>query len=243
MNAWRACLERVPGQRGSSLLELLTATSIGLSLAALLGYTVTAFQADYRRSVTRIGGDQQARFALALLADELDALLDVPPSATCPPPGVQIETGRVEFTANLYGRTTRLRGVASPGGLEIAVEPGGTFEAGDLVMIVDVKAPQDPGDDLAECVRIADIATGRWTLQSPLPGAFPAGSPVALVNRVVYALDRVGRLMRTQDGGTQRVAQDVEAFHARLDGASVVVRLALRPASAWTRRIVLKDAP
>lgn len=48
--------------------------------------------------------------------------------------------------------------------------------------------------------------------------------------------------MRTQDGGTQRIAQNVAAFDARLDGGSLVVRLAVSQASEWTRRINLEDA-
>jgi hypothetical protein len=123
------------------------------------------------------------------------------------------------------------------------VEPGGgEFEAGDLVVIVDVGVADDPGDDVAECSEIGELAAGRWSLTRALARAFPAGSPVALVNRVVYALDRQGRLMRTQDLGTQRVAQGVDAFDASFEGSALVLRLAMREASAWTRRVVLKDS-
>lgn len=229
------------GERGTSLVELLVATLVGLSLAALLGHTVTAYQAGYQRAVTRINSDQQAHFALALLADEVGALLHAPASATCPASGVHVADGRLEFAANLYDRSTALREAASAGRSEIVVEAGGAFEAGDLVMLVNVNDPTDPGDDAVDCVRITDISADHWTLERALERPFPAGSLVALVNRVAYALDRRGRLMRTQDGGTQRVAQDVAAFDVRIEGSSLVLRLAMRDAAEWTRRVSVED--
>jgi Tfp pilus assembly protein PilW len=230
------------GERGTSLVELLVATSIGLSLAALLGHTVTAYQAHYHHAVTRMNGDQQAQFALALMADELETLLAAPASATCPAGGVHIVDGRVEFAANLYDRATSLREDAPAGRNEVVVASVGWFEAGDLVMVVNVNDPTDPGDDVADCARITAISEDQWTLAHALARSFSAGSQVTLVNRVTYALDRLGRLMRTQDGGTQRIAQDVVAFDVRLDGAALLVRLAVRHASEWSRRIGVEDA-
>lgn len=229
------------GERGTSLVELLVATSVGLSLAALLGHTVSAYQTDYHRAVTRISRDQQAHFALALLADEVGAVLRAPTSATCPPGGVHVADGRLDFAANLYDRSTALREAVPAGGSEVVVEASSAFEAGDLVMLVNVNDPTDPGDDAADCVRITDIRPGHWTLESTLARQFPAGSSVALVNRVAYALAPRGLLMRTQDGGTQRVAQDVAAFDGRFEGSSVLISLAMRGAGEWTRRVVLED--
>lgn len=244
MSVWHPGVTAEFSQRGGSLVELMVAMVIGLSLLALFGHTVTTFQVDYRRSVTRIDGDQQAHLALALLADELDALVHVLPSATtCPAAGVRVDAGRVEFAANLYDRVSRLVEPAVSGRQAVVVEAGKEFKTGDLVMLIDVVNPDDPGDDRAECLRIADKETEGWILERPLQEAFPAGSPVALVNRVVYARDRQGRLMRTQDSGTQRVAQDVQVFDTRRDGASLVVSLAVRGASTWTRRMALTDIP
>jgi hypothetical protein len=155
---------------------------------------------------------------------------------------VHIVDGRVEFAANLYDRSTSLREDAPAGRNEVVVASVGWFEAGDLVMVVNVNDPTDPGDDVADCARITAISADQWTLAHALPRSFSAGSQVALVNRVTYALDRLGRLMRTQDGGTQRIAQDVVAFDVRLDGAALLVRLAVRHASEWSRRIGVEDA-
>lgn len=231
------------GERGTSLVELLVATSIGLGLAALLGHTMTAYQIHYHHAVTRIDGDQQAHGALALMADELDTLLAMPASTTCPPGGVRVTEGGVEFAANLYDRSAILRNNVAAGLSELVVVADGSFEAGDLVMIVEVNDPTDPGDDVADCLRIAAVNADQWALEHALARSLPAGTRVVLVNRVTYALDRLGRLMRTQDGGTQRIAQGVEAFDPRLDGNVLVVRLGMRRAADWTRRIALGDAP
>ncbi len=229
------------GEQGTSLVELLVATSVGLSLAALLGHTVLSYQTYYRHAVTRTNSDQQAHFALALMADEIETLLEVPASATCPAGGILMSEGRLDFAANLYDRSTSLRDDVPAGGRELVVESGGSFEAGDVVMVVNVNDPADPGDDAPECARIADIIADQLTLEQAVARPLPAGSPVSLVNRVTYLLDRRGRLMRTQDGGTQRIAQDVVAFDARFDGAALVLRLAIRDAAEWTRRVAVED--
>ncbi|MEW6682435.1 MAG: hypothetical protein AB1451_05875 [Nitrospirota bacterium] len=229
------------GERGTSLVELLVATSMGLSVAALLGHTISAYQTNYRHAVTRMSDDQQAQFALALMTDEMETLLQAPTSATCSVGGVQVADGRVWFAANLYDRSTALREPVPAGGSAVVVESIGAFEAGDLVMFVNVNDPTDPGDDVADCSRITDISADQWTLEPAFARPFPAGSPVALVNQVAYVLDRRGRLMRTQDGGTQRIAQDVTSFDVQLDGGSLVVRLVTREARQWTRRVAVEQ--
>ena len=85
------------GERGTSLVELLVTTTVGLGLAAMLGHTVTAYQTHYRHAVTRMNGDQQAQFALALMADELASVLAAPASTTCPPGGVHVADRRPHY--------------------------------------------------------------------------------------------------------------------------------------------------
>lgn len=229
------------GERGTSLIELLVATSVGLGLAALLGHTVTIYQTGYHRAVTHVSGAQQAQFALSLMADEVGALLQAPASTTCPVSGVRIADGRLEFSANLYDRSTTIREGALVGRSEVVAETSGSFEAGDLVMVTNLNEPTDPGDDVTDCLRIADVdAGGRWTLDGPLTRALPIGSPVALVNRVAYTLDRQNRLMRTQDAGTQRIAQGVDAFDIQNDGATLMLTLTMREGGTWTRRVVME---
>ncbi len=229
-----------PGERGATLVELLVAASIGLSLAALLAHTMTAYQTGYHRAATRVSESQQAHFALALMAAEVETLLKPPASASCPAEGIHRADGRLEFSANLYDRSTGLRDDAPAGGSEMVVEEGSGFEVEDLVMVVDVQDPTDPGDDVADCARINEIRANRWTLGQALARRFPAGSRVALVNRVAYALASRGLLMRTQDGGTQRVAQDVAAFDVRVEDSTLLIRLAMRNAGEWTRRVALE---
>lgn len=230
--------ERRPGERGASLVELLAATAVGLSLAALFGHTVTVYQSGYNRATTRVNDGQQAHFALALMAAETETLLTTPRSSTCPDGGIHLGDGRLEFAANLYDRSTSLQ-EATPIGESTVVVTGGSFEVDDLVMVTDVRDPTDPSDDAADCARITDISASRWTLERPLAQPYPAGSPVVLVNRVAYALAR-GLLMRTQDGGTQRVAQGVSEFSVRVEESSVLMRLVMRETGSWTRRVALE---
>lgn len=230
--------ERRPGERGASLVELLVATAIGLSLAALFGHTVAVYQSGYNRAVTRVNDGQQANFALALMAAETETMLTTPRSSTCPAGGLDLAEGRLEFAANLYDRSTSLREETSTGESEVVVT-GGAFEVDDLVMVTDVRDPTDPSDDVADCTRIIDISASRWTVERPWARPYPAGSPVVLVNRVAYALAR-GLLMRTQDGGTQRVAQGVSEFSVRVEESTVLMRLVMRETGSWTRRVALE---
>jgi hypothetical protein len=231
--------ERRRGERGASLVELLAATAVGLCLAALFGHTATVYQSGYNRATTRVNDGQQAKFALALMAAEAEALLTTPRSSTCPAGGIHLADGRLEFAANLYDRSTSLREEAPIGESAVVVQTGGSFEVDDLMMVTDVRDPTDPSDDVADCARIIDISASRWTLERPFARPFPAGSPVVLVNRVAYALVR-GLLMRTQDGGTQRVAQGVSEFSVRVEESSVLMRLVMRETGPWSRRVALE---
>lgn len=228
------------GERGSSLVDLLVATTIGLALSALAVHTLFAYQTGYHRAATRVSTDQQAQRALALMADEVARADSAQVSDTCPAGGIRLTDGRVEFWSNLYDRSTFVRETASAGMSELVVASHDGFESGDLVKVVTVNDPADPGDDVTDCLRIADVLADRWMVEPSLARALSAGSAATLVNRVTYALDRQGRLMRTQDGGTQRIAQDVAAFASRMDNASLVLRLTMQGAKEWTRRVIVE---
>jgi Tfp pilus assembly protein PilW len=227
-------------ERGSSLVELLVATSIGLGLAALAGHTLFAYQAGYHRATSRVNSDQQAQRALALMAEEVASAHSAAESDTCPTGPIRITDGRLEFWSNLYDRSTFLSESASAGMNEVVVASHSGFESGDLVKVVTLNDPADPGDDVTDCLRIAHVTADRWTVEQSLVRSVPAGSAVTLVNRVTYALDRQGRLMRTQDGGTQRIAQDVATFASQSDNASLVLKLTMRGTKEWTRRVIVE---
>jgi hypothetical protein len=85
-------------------------------------------------------------------------------------------------------------------------------------------------------------------METSLTRSYPAGTRVSVSNRVTYALDaRRGRLMRTQDGASQRVAQEVAVFSAGAEGPAIVLRIEMRPANpgvapaVWRR--VIADRP
>lgn len=224
-------------ERGNTVVELLVATLLGLGLAGVLGHSIIAYQTGYHRAAARINSHQQAQRVLALMADEVTSAQKTVAAANCPAAGIRLTAGRLEFWGNLYDRSTMLQETAPLGASEIVVASRDAFESGDSVKVVNVGDPVDPSDDASECLRIADIRAGRWTLEQPLTQVFQAGSPVTLVNHVAYALDRYGRLMRTQDGGTQRIAQDVEGFGVEVDSTLLVLRLTMNGVGEWTRRV------
>jgi hypothetical protein len=229
-------------ERGASVVELLVATAVGLVLAALCGQSFALSQSSYRAAATRIDRDQHAQFALALIAAEVGAAIDPPISTTgCPTRGIQITQGRMEFSANLYDRHTELRAPVSPGSMDVVVA-GTAVEAGDTVMLTDLGEFHDPADDTSHCARIVAISGDRLTLDAALPRSFPTESPVTLVNRVTYRLDAQGRLMRTQDGGTQRVADHVVGFDVEQAGRLLTIRLTMQDVPTRLRRFVVNGS-
>jgi hypothetical protein len=228
-------------ERGASVVELLVATAMGLTLAALCGQAVALSQASYRSAATRIDRDQHAQFALALIGAEVEAVVDAATSTGCPSPGIQITPGRMEFSANLYDRHTALRDAAPSGNLDAVVFAGGEFEVGDTVMLTDPGEPGDPSDAVSHCARIAGIAGDRLTLETALPRAFASGSRVVLVNRVTYRLDGQARLMRTQDGGTQRIADHVVGFKVEQTGRLLTIRLTMQDIPTRMRQFAVES--
>ncbi len=229
-------------ERGASVVELLVATAIGLALAALCGQAFATAHATYRSAATRIDRDQSTQFALGLISAEVGMIVDAPWSTGCPSRGIQIAPGRMEFSANLYDRDTKLRDPASSGGHEVIVDAGDAFETGDMVMLTDPGEPADPYDDASQCARIANISTDRLTLDSALGRPFPARSAVVLVNRVTYRLDGQARLMRTQDGGTQRIADHVVGFDVEQAGGLLTIRLTRQDVPTRLRRLIVVES-
>jgi hypothetical protein len=66
---------------------------------------------------------------------------------------------------------------------------------------------------------------------------------VILINRVLYRLDDRGRVMRTQDSGTQRIADNILGFDVVLEGRLLTLRLAMRDGSTRTRGLVVERHP
>jgi hypothetical protein len=242
------CFKECPGQRGTTLVECLIATGIGVALVAVFGHTLLTHQAAYRDQLARLDITQQADFALTLITDELRTAVQVIHGEGCPEPGVQIQNSQISFAANLYDHTTELREQAPSTQGSFVVRSSTVFEVNDVVMIVGVGDPADPSDDVAECRAIEEIVGDRVTLHDPLSRSYPLGSPVSVLNRVRYVYDaHRGRLMRSQDGSSQRIAQGVTAFSVEGEGPTIVVSLGLRASNpavlsrTWQRRVVLED--
>ena len=236
-----------PGQHGTTLVECLLATGIGVALVAVFVHTLLAHQAAYRDQIVRLDTTQQADFALALMADELRTAVQAIHGQGCPEPGVQVQSAQISFAANLYDHTTELREQAPVAQGSLVVRSSSVFEVNDLVMIVGVGDPADPSDDVAECRAIEEIVGDRVTVHGTLTRSYPLGSSVSVLNRVRYSYDAGrGRLMHSQDGASQRIAQGVTAFSVVEEGPTIVVSLGLRgsnpahPFMTWQRRVMLE---
>jgi hypothetical protein len=201
-------------------------------IAAGLCHALLTYQSGYLSQTARIDRNQQARFALDLMAEELQVAERVARGPGCAGPGVHIGEARLSFAANLYDRTTALRELASAGQRNIAVMTGPTLDPNDLIMLVGVADPSDPSDDVAECLKVVQRTGDQVILETPLTRSYPSGTRVSVSNSVTYVLDaRRGRLMRTQDGASQRVAQEVAIFSASAEGPGIVLRIEMRPAN------------
>jgi hypothetical protein len=106
--------------------------------------------------------------------------------------------------------------------------------------LTNVGVVADPSDDVSQCVRIITMDGDHILGDSVLIRSFPKDSPVTLVNRVLYRLDEAGRLMRTQDGGTQRIANDIRGFDVSVEGRLLTIELRMRDTSSRTRRLVME---
>ncbi|OGW61893.1 MAG: hypothetical protein A2638_05705 [Nitrospirae bacterium RIFCSPHIGHO2_01_FULL_66_17] len=239
---------RAADQRGMTLVECLVSTAIGAAIAAGLCHALLTYQSGYQGQTARIDRDQQARFALDLMVEELRVAERVVRGSGCAEPGVHIGEARVAFAANLYDRATALREEASAGQRRIVVAMGPTPDPNDFIMLIDVADRGDPSDDVAECLKVAQRTGDQVVLGAPLTRSYPVGTRVSVSNQVTYALDaRRGRLMRTQDGASQRVAQEVAIFSASAEGPAIVLRIEMRPANlgvapaVWRR--VIADRP
>lgn len=223
---------RAADQRGMTLVECLVSTAIGAVIAAGLCHALLTYQFGYQSQTARIDRDQQARFALDLMVEELRVAERVIRGSGCAEPGVHIGDARVAFAANLYDRTTALREPTSAGQRHITVAAGPTLDPNDLIMLVGVADRWDPSDDVAECLKVVQRTGDTVTLETPLTRSYPSGTRVSVSNQVTYALDaRRGRLMRTQDGASQRVAQEVAVFSAGEEDPAIVLRIEMRPAN------------
>lgn len=237
------------GQRGMTLVECLVATTVAVALAGGFCHAWLTYQSEYRTQMARVARGEQARFALAFLVDELRLAVWGDQGQHCPASGVQLVDAGVSFAANVYDRTTRLAQPALVGqnGLTLSAQ---VFEPNDLVQIVDVGDPTDPSDDIAECGTVTAVAGSRVTIDRSLTRAYPVDNRVLALSAVSYVLDeRRGRLMRSQDGANQRVADGVESLALAWNDRTLTIGIGMQPPSATSqsiraeRWIVFQDIP
>jgi len=234
---------------GMSLVECLMATTIALALAGGFCHSWLTYQSEYRAQMEHVARDEEARFALAFLVEELRLAAWGDQGRDCPASGVQVSASELSFVANVYDRTSRLSGPALAGddGVTMSAQ---AFEPNDTVRIVDVGDETDPSDDVAECRTVIAVTGNRAMLDRALTRTYNVGAPVLSLNRMSYVFDERRRwLMRAQDGSSQRVADNVDSLALAWSDRTLTITIGMHPPRATSkpiqveRRIVFPDAP
>ena len=155
----------------------------------------------------------------------------------------------VRFLSNLHGVQTALGREALPGDTEISIpdDPsirengltlsrGREFERNDTIYIYHLSSesgqPGSPEVLHVECHRLDSRGGSGWIRLAQgdsIRWPFPAGSPVHVVNELHYFFDpHKKRLMRRLDGGTDVLAEGVEAVTFGDLGGRILIQLTLK---------------
>jgi prepilin-type N-terminal cleavage/methylation domain-containing protein len=215
------------GDRGFSLIELLVASAILLTIAAgvvemlsraLAAAPVLEETTDLHQRA-RVASEAVARDARQAAAGSASGALSrliaaVEPRAGLDPPG----TATADVLTLRYGVAGGARGwlaaslAPAAGAVVLAATgcPAGTlacgFTAGSHAMLLD-------GTGLAAFVRVDATGAGSLTISDPYAaraGTFAAGAEIVEATEVTYRFDPAARqLLRTEGGGTFVVADNV----------------------------------
>jgi hypothetical protein len=192
----------------------MIAMAAGAVVLAATIQTLHHFDERLREQHRTVARQQDLRLGLAIL--EAEVRLAGTGSLPSGNGLLKAERQELEFTANLEGLATALRGQASPGERELGVENGSDWRKGKRVVLCS-------GERCADG-RLA--AAGRrdvLILEQPVGQSFPTASPVVLCNRVRYYLgrDQWGHpsLLREVDDGANTLIGGVTSFQlVYLDG-------------------------
>ncbi len=200
-------------EAGICLLEVMIALAAGAVVLSATIQTLHHFDERLRAQHRTIARQQDLRLGLAILESEVRLA-----GTGSLPSGnglLKAERQEVEFTANLEGLATALRGQASPGERELRVENGADWRSGKRIVLC--------AEERCAEGRLAAGRRDALILDRPVEQSFPAASPVVLCNQVRYYLgrDQWGHpsLMREVDRGANTLIGGVTSFQlAYLDG-------------------------
>lgn len=197
---------RLLGQEGFSLVELLIAMTLTLILLAN-GFQLLATQ--HRQYIIQDGiaeAQQNLRTGIDMMANEIRlAGHGVPANA---PKILTMEKEEIEFFANLNAGTTWLAERVQPGQTTISVGSGQDFHAGKRIYLCDAASCEQ--HTLAQ-----DGTSHSLILKEPAERVQPfgIGSRVNVVNQVRYYLNSKDptnrKLMREVDHGAVPLAEQV----------------------------------
>jgi len=197
---------RLPGQKGSSLIELLIAMTLSLILLANAFHLLATQHRQYIIQDGIAEAQQNLRTGIDMMANEIRlAGHGVPAGA---PKILAMEKEEIEFLANLNECVTWLTERVQPGQTMISVGSGQDFQAGKHIYLCDA-------DSCEQHSLAKDGASHLLTLQEPVERLQPfgIGSRVNVVNQVRYYLNSKDptnrKLIREIDHGAVSLAEQV----------------------------------
>ncbi|MCI0526825.1 MAG: prepilin-type N-terminal cleavage/methylation domain-containing protein [Nitrospira sp.] len=165
----------------------------------------------------------------------------------------------IRFLSNLYGVQAELSREALPGDTELSIpddlhtqgngltmSQGQEFDRNDTIYIYHLSSESEGAETPAvlyvECHKLASPGTSgriRLALGDSIRRPFPVGSPIHVINELHYFLDPdKKRMMRRIDGGTDVLAEGVEAVTFRDLGHRISIQLTLKNNSqSWSKRM------
>lgn len=188
------------------LAEVMIALAAGAVVLSATFQSLNHFQHRLWAQHEAIARNQDLRVGMAIMETDLRAAGSGAPSL-----GVVRQAGsqEIEFLANLGGQATTLAESALPAQHEVSVQDGSDWPKGKRIAVCREE----------QCTESRLARDGRRTslsLTSPLGQAFPAGSPVSVINQVRYYLGKDGngktRVMRMVDGGANPLIGEVASF-------------------------------
>jgi Tfp pilus assembly protein PilV len=214
-------------QRGSSLIEVMTAMAAGLVVLLAALQAMLYFQREFARHQAQIAQQQDVRLGLELFEQEIrlagwESLSIARPDA-------------VEFTANVSGFMTNVNAPVLAGQTALTVDDGRGWPENKTVRVC--------WEDQCENFTLArGGARNVLTLVEPAPRPIPPGASVMVMNRLRYysrpGEDGIVKWLRQIDGGASVMAGDLA--RVRLSYWDAQGRPTMQPNSV--RRIVVEIA-
>jgi hypothetical protein len=180
---------------GTSLLELMVASAVGLIILAAAIQSLSLFKRQFSNQQSRLAQQQDVRLSLELLEQEIHLTESDALSV--------MGQDEIEFGANINGLSTTVALAVGTGQTTVPVEDGRGWPKGKIIVVC--------WSDRCDAMLLArDGQRASLTVSQPITTAIPAGASVTVRNTVRYYSNK-------DDNGTLRFLRQVDG------GASVLV--------------------